>query len=204
MIGLSNVDSDIDIIIYGTRTSLEFQEKLKTILLISNNCRAYNLTEYKTHYNWRVGGSGINFENFLRSEKRKLHQGKFNGVDFFIRYIKSPNDWNGTFYDYRYKDLGRIKVKTKIIDSTNSIFTPCSYKIKYLKVLESKDIRNNVNLNNINEISSFRGRFCEQAIKGESVIVEGKLEEVNFKGSKTHLRILLTHQSHDKMIVIDS
>ena len=203
MIGLSKDDSDIDVIIYGTRASLEFQDKLKTKLLTSNNCRMYNLTEYKTHYNWRVGGSGISFESFLRSEKRKIHQGKFNGVDFFIRYIKSPNEWDGTFYDYKYKDLGRIKVKAKIIDSTNSIFTPCSYKIDSLKVLESKNIRNNIDLNNLNEISSFRGRFCEQAIKGESVMVEGKLEEVNFKGSKTHLRILLTNQNHDKMIVID-
>ncbi len=204
MIGLSKEDSDIDVIIYGTRASLEFQDKLKTLLLTSNNCRAYNLTEYKTHYNWRVGGSGINFESFLRSEKRKLHQGKFHGVDFFIRYIKSPNDWNGTFYDYKYKNLGRIKVKAKIIDSTNSIFTPCSYKIDCLKVLETKFIGNNINLSNLNEISSFRGRFCEQATKGESVFVEGKLEEVKFKSSKTHLRILLTNQKHDKMIVIDT
>ncbi|NVM19774.1 MAG: hypothetical protein HWN80_18880 [Candidatus Lokiarchaeota archaeon] len=203
MIGLSKDDSDIDIIIYGTRVSLEFQDKIKSILLTSNNYRAYNLPEYKTHYNWRVGGSGTNFESFLRSEKRKLHQGKFNGVDFFIRYIKSPNDWNGTFYDYKYKDLGRIKVKAKIIDSTNSIFTPCSYKIECIKIVESNIRGNNYDLTKLNEISSFRGRFCEQAIKGESVFVEGKLEEVKFKGSKNHLRILLTNQKHDKMIVID-
>ena len=202
MIGLSKVDSDIDIIIYGTRTSLEFQEKLKTLLLTSNNCRAYNLTEYKTHYNWRVGGSGINFENFLRSEKRKLHQGKFNGVDFFIRYIKSPNDWDGTFYDYNYKDLGRIKIKAKIVDSIDSIFTPCSYKIKCLKVIESNLIRNDIDLNDLNEINSFRGRFCEQARKGEEVLVEGKLEEVNYKNSKKYFRVLLTDQIQDKMIII--
>ena len=202
MIGLSKVDSDIDIIIYGTRTSLEFQEKLKTLLLTSNNCRAYNLTEYKTHYNWRVGGSGINFENFLRSEKRKLHQGKFNGVDFFIRYIKSPNDWDGTFYDYNYKDLGRIKIKAKIVDSIDSIFTPCSYKINCLKVIESNLIRNDIDLNDLNEINSFRGRFCEQARKGEEVFVEGKLEEVNFKNSKKYFRVLLTDQIQDKMIII--
>jgi len=204
MIGLSKVNSDIDVIIYGTRSSLEFQDRLKTMLLTSNNCRAYNLAEYKTHYNWRVGGSGINFESFLRSEKRKLHQGKFNGVDFFIRYIKDSHDWNGNFYDYKYKDLGRLKAKVKIIDSTNSIFTPCSYKIELIKVLESNINENDINLGNLNKINSFRGRFCEQAIKGESVFVEGKLEEVKFKGSKTHLRILLTNQKYDKMIVIDS
>ena len=203
MIGLNKDNSDIDLIIYGTRVSLEFQDKLKTILQTSNNCRMYNSTEYKNHYNWRFGGSSIKFKDFLRSEKRKIHQGKFNGVDFFIRYIKSPNDWKGTFYDYKYKNLGRIKVKAKIIDHTNSIFTPCSYKIDCVKVIESNNIGNNLDINNLNEISSFRGRFCEQAIKGESVFVEGKLEEVKYKSSKTHLRILLTNQKHDKMIVTD-
>lgn len=201
MIGLSKDHSDIDLMIYGTRASLEFQDKLKEMFLTSGNLKSYTLAEYKTHYNWRVGGSGIKFEDFLRSEKRKMHQGKFKGVDFFIRYIKSPDDWNGTFYDYKYINLGRIKIKAKIIKSTNSIFTPCTYKIELLKVLIDTKIVNN--LNNLNEISSFRGRFCEQAVKGESVFVEGKLEEVTFKGSKTHQRILLTDQKHDKMIVID-
>jgi predicted nucleotidyltransferase len=202
MIGLSKDNSDIDIIIYGTRTSIELQDKLKEIVRASNDIQAYNLREYKTHYNWRAGGSGIDFESFLKSEKRKLHQGKFHGIDFFIRYIKSPNDWKGKFYDYKFKNLGRIKVKAKIINATNSIFTPCSYKINILKVIESKFISNNINLDNLNEISSFRGRFCEQALKGESVFVEGKLEEVRYKNSKIHLRIMLTSQIHDKMIVI--
>ncbi|MFX0074842.1 MAG: hypothetical protein ACFE96_05335 [Candidatus Hermodarchaeota archaeon] len=202
MIGLNKDDSDIDLIIYGTRTSLDFQDKLKIILEASNDCRAYNLDEYKIHYNWRVGGSGIDFKSFLRSEKRKLHQGKFYGIDFFIRYIKSPEDWKGTYYDYQFKNLGRIKVKAKIIDSTNSIFTPCSYKIICEKVLDSKIFLDNINLKSLNEVSSFRGRFCEQAIKGESVYIEGKLEEVQFKNSETHLRILLTDQINDKMIII--
>lgn len=201
MIGLSKEDSDIDIIIYGTQDSLKFQDKLKNIFQALNNCRMYNLEEYKAHYKWRVGGSDISFEDFLKSEKRKLHQGKFYGIDFFIRYIKSPEDWNGTYYDYKFKNLGRIKIRAKVIDSTNSIFTPCSYKIELLDVLESKIIPKKINLKNLNEINSFRGRFCEQAINGENVLVKGKLEEVNFRNDKSYLRILLTDQIQDKMII---
>jgi len=203
MIGLNKKSSDIDIVIYGTQVSLEFQDKLKSIFQASNNCRMYNLEEYRTHYNWRVGGSDISFNDFLKSEKRKLHQGKFYGIEFFIRYIKSPEDWNGTYYDYKFKNLGRIKIKAKITDSTNSIFTPCSYKIERLKVIESKIITKNINLKNLNEINSFRGRFCEQASKGDKVLVEGKLEEITFRNDKSYLRILLTDQVQDKMIIIN-
>jgi len=204
MIGLNKDDSDIDLIIYGTRTGLEFQDKVKTLFKASNNIRMYNSQEYKIHYKWRVGGSNTSYKDFLKSEKRKLHQGKFHGIDFFLRYIKSPKDWNGIYYDYNFKNLGRIKIKAKIVDSTNSIFTPCSYKIKYLKVIESNLIRNNIDLGDLNEINSFRGRFCEQARKGEEVLVEGKLEEVNYKNSKKYSRILLTDQIQDKMIIITS
>ena len=62
----------------------------------SNNCRKYNLDEYRSHYGWRVGGSNIPFEDFLRSEQRKLHQGKFFNHDFFIRYINSDDSNNVT------------------------------------------------------------------------------------------------------------
>ena len=204
MIGLSKNDSDIDLIIYGTEVSLKFQKKIEEILNKSENCRKYNLQEFKSHYEWRAGGSDIPFNNFIRSEQRKLHQGMFNGFEFFIRYIKSPKDWQGSFYDYKYKNCGRIKLKALIIDDKNSIFTPCSYKINVIKIIESDIPQNRMHLNDISEINSFRGRFCEHAKKGEKVFVEGKLEEIFIKGNdqKKYFRILLSDQVQDKMLLL--
>ncbi len=202
MVGLNTEESDIDIIIYGTETSMKFQETLVKIFEKSTNCRKYNIDEYKSHYNWRVGGSNIPFEDFLKSEQRKQHQGKYLENDFFIRYIKSPEDWKGNFYDYQYKNFGRIKLKAHIIDSIDSIFTPCSYKIDPLKILESSNNSNKINIKDISEISSFRGRFCEHARENETVLVEGKLEKVIFKKELEYFRVLLSDQIQDKMIII--
>ena len=202
MVGLNMENSDIDLIIYGTETSINFQDTLKNIFKKSNDCKKYTIDEYRTHYNWRFGGSNIPFGTFLKSEERKLHQGKFKGHDFFIRYIKSPKDWKGNFYDYRYRNLGRITLKADIIDSKDSIFTPCTYKIKSRKILKISTRQNNININHIKEINSFRGRFCEQAKKGEKVILEGKLEKVNFKEESAYFRILLSDPTYDKMIII--
>jgi hypothetical protein len=202
MVGLNKEKTDLDILIYGTRESLEFQDNLKEIFDASKNLRKYNMQEYKTHYDWRFGGPNFSFEYFLKSEKRKLHQGKFRGTDFFIRYIKNPEDWKGSFYDYKFKNLGRIEIKAKIVDSTDSIFTPCSYKIKGIEIKDKNLILNNINLKDITEINSFRGRFCEHAKDGENVLVKGKLEEVVFKGKQKHLRILLTDQTQDIFCVI--
>jgi len=202
MIGLNTENSDIDIIIYGTETSLKFQEKMAQLFKKPNNFRKYNLDEYKSHYDWRVGGSNIPFEDFLRSEQRKLHQGKFFNQDFFIRYIKSPKDRNGSFYDYQYKNYGRIKLKAEIINSKYSIFTPCLYEINPIKILEKRINSKKINLKDISSINSFRGRFCEHAREKETVLVEGKLEKVTFKNDIEHLRILLSDPIHDKMIII--
>ena len=202
MVGLNKEESDLDLIIYGTHTSLEFQEELKKIFNASNKCRMYDFKEYKSHYEWRVGGSNIPFEDFMKSEKRKLHQGKFHGIDFFIRYIKSPEDWKGSFYDFKYTDYGRIKLEAKIVDSTYSIFTPCSYKINALKILNFPDKSKDINARDILEVNSFRGRYCEHAREGEIVVIEGKLERVCFKSKKEYFRVLLGDQVEDKMIIM--
>jgi len=201
MIGLNKQESDIDLVLYGTEVSLTFQEYFKEILTEGSFCREYNLQEYQTHYEWRAGGSGIPFDTFLACERRKRHQGMYKGFDFFIRYIKSPEDWGGQYHDYRYEDFGRIKLEAKIDDSTDSIFTPCSYKITVLRILDGSHLHSAINKVDILEVNSFRGRFCEHAVRGESVLVEGKLEKVTFKNEKEYYRILLNDQVLDKMIV---
>jgi predicted nucleotidyltransferase len=202
MVGLDKNDSDIDIIIYGTENSYNFQQKLPILFERISELRKYNLKEYKNHFNWRVGGSDITFENFMKSERRKLHQGKFHDYDFFIRYIKSPHDWKGNYYDYRYTNLGRIKIRALINESQDSIFTPCSYKIEPLEILNKNQILADFNFKNILEVNSYRGRFCEHAKDGEIVLVEGKLEKVQFKNNLEFYRIILTDQTIDKMIIM--
>lgn len=201
MVGLDGENSDIDVIIYGTDISKKIQEELKKIYLNEKiPVRKYNLEEFKKHYEFRAGSSGISFENFMRNEKHKLHQGKFQETDFFIRYIKSPQDWQGKFSDYIYKNYGRIKLKAKILDSSDSIFTPCSYKIEPLRLLELIPFSKEIKLIQIQEISSFRGRFCEQAIDREKVYIEGKLEKVLSKKKNEYFRIILGEYKEDKML----
>lgn len=57
-------------------------------------------------------------------------------------------------------------------------------------------------MNKITRITSYRGRYCEQAVKGEKVFVLGKLEEVIYKNNEPYYRILLTDQKIDKMLLM--
>jgi uncharacterized protein len=200
MIGLNLKKSDIDLIIYGTKVCRDLQPHLVSLFKKPNFFRQYTLKEYEKHYQWRVGGSDISFDQFMRTEKRKLHQGKFYDIDFFIRYIKSPEDWKGTFYQYKFKNLGRISLIAIIANNDDGIFTPCSYKINCEQIITS-DFGLDKNYSNLNEVFSYRGRFCEQARVGERFLINGKLEEVHYKGT-THYRVILTHQKLDKMILM--
>jgi predicted nucleotidyltransferase len=200
MVGLNLNDSDIDLIIYGTKESQNFQKHLKSLISNSIHLRQYTLQEYEKHYEWRAGGSVISFDQFIRTEQRKLHQGKFYNKDFFIRYIKSPRDWKGNFYHYKFKDLGRISLIAKVLSNKDGLFTPCSYKINCEKIISS-DSNLDKNQSELNEVFSYRGRFCEQAKVGERFLIDGKLEKVHYKGN-IHYRVILTHQKLDKMVLM--
>ncbi|MEM1589439.1 MAG: hypothetical protein QW175_03350, partial [Candidatus Bathyarchaeia archaeon] len=53
----------------------------------------------------------------------------------------------------------------------------------------------------IREIASFRGRFCEQARKGETVIAQGKLEHVTDNRNKCeYFRLLIGNKPTDYMV----
>lgn len=199
MVGLNKNESDIDLVIYGTDVSLAFQGEIQRLFEAKNDLRCYNMEEYHTHYEWRVGGSDIPFDDFLVCEKRKLHQGMFEGFEFFIRYLKSPEDWVGEYKDYSYENCGRIQLDATITDSTYALFTPCEYNIEPHEILEISDAADFDKDLDLKYVNSFRGRFCEHAKEGEKVYIEGKLEKVHFK-DETYYRVLLQDQETDKML----
>jgi len=52
----------------------------------------------------------------------------------------------------------------------------------------------------LREIVSFRGRFCEQAKKGEVIIAQGKIEKVTERNGTEYFRMILGGKPSDFMI----
>jgi predicted nucleotidyltransferase len=80
-------------------------------------------------------------------------------------------------------------------DDSQMIFTPCHYEIDDVDIVEGSKVKA------IEEIVSFRGRFCEQARKGEFVKAAGKIERVQERGKKAFFRLLLGNNISDYMII---
>ncbi|MGB9854888.1 MAG: hypothetical protein ACPLRY_08835 [Candidatus Bathyarchaeales archaeon] len=189
--------SDIDPVVYESENCWKVHLALQKLLENGDApFKPYNLEELKWLFDFRSKDTFMSFEDFVAVESRKVFQGKFMGRDYFIRFVKDWKEVNEKYGDVKYKNRGYAKIEATVVDDSESIFTPCTYKIEDVKVVEGP------RLQPIKEIASFRGRFCEQAKKSETVIAQGKLENVaDYRRGSEYFRLLLGNKPSDYMIL---
>ncbi len=189
--------SDIDPVVYGVENCWKVHSALQKLLEEGNTpFKPYNLEELKELFDFRSKDTFMNFKDFVVVESRKVFQGKFMGSDYFIRFVKDWKEVGEKYGDVKYKNCGYVKIEALVVDDSESIFTPCTYEIEEVKVVEGPKFQP------IKEITSFRGRFCEQAKKGETVVAQGKLEHVaDYRRRSEHFRLLLGNRPSDYMIM---
>jgi predicted nucleotidyltransferase len=196
LVKLHEPSSDIDLLVYGSKTGYRVAETMKSLLEDKNSpFEAYDMAGLKELFDFRSKDTNVSFEDFVRTDSRKVSHGKFMGKHFFIRFVKNLNEISEQYGSIIYKPEGNARIKATVADDSESLFTPCSYKLANVEILEGKKVEP------IEEIVSFRGRFCEQAKSGEVVIAEGKLERVQQEGKDDHFRLLLGSKPSDNMIL---
>ena len=197
MVSLDKNDSDIDIIIYGSKTIKKARKGLKKLFNNKNEIKKYTIDELKELYKFKCQDTKISWNDFIKLETRKIFQGKFRGIDFYIRGVKDWNEINVCYGDFSIKNLGTATIKGIIQNNIDSIFTPCIYKIKESEIIESKikDIP-------INEIFSYRGRFCELLNKNENFITHGTIEQIIPRTNKSYYRIIIGGNKEDFLKLI--
>src|SRR5208283_6227140 len=164
MAGLTTEKSDIDPLVYGEENCRKAYAALKTLLGHGQlGFKPYDMEELEELFDFRSKDSQMSFEDFVLVESRKAFQGKFMGTDYFIRFVKDWSEISEQHGDVCFRNSGYAKITAKIADSSDSLFTPCTYKLDSGKVVEGPKLQP------IIEIVSFRGRFCEQANNGEAI-----------------------------------
>lgn len=197
MAGLAIETSDIDPLVYGIENSKKAYMALQELRETEGSgFKAYTETELKALYDFRVKDTHMSFEDFRLVESRKAFQGMFMGTDYFIRFLKDWNETTEHYGDIRYQNAGYCKIKATVINSDDALFTPCSYAIGDVEVLEGPKLAP------ITEVVSFRGRFCMQAVAGESIEAQGKTELVIEKSGRTHYRLILGNKPADYMVLL--
>ncbi|GAF80335.1 unnamed protein product, partial [marine sediment metagenome] len=92
LVNLETEQSDIDLIIYGSKNAFLVR---KTLITLHDSHRdiihPYSQEDIVTLYEFRGKQSDFNFQEFVKIEQRKKLQGLFRGTDYYIRCIK---DWD--------------------------------------------------------------------------------------------------------------
>jgi predicted nucleotidyltransferase len=197
LVGLCTAKSDVDPVVYGEENGRRAYEALEALLKDdASGFKRYTRGELQALFDFRSKDTIMSFEDFARVERRKAFQGMFDGTDYFIRFVKEWSQVNEQYGDVCYKNSGYAKITATIADDSEALFTPCTYKIENVKVVEGPKLKP------ILEIASFRGRFCEQAKSGESVTAQGKVERVTDKRTeREHYRVLIGNKPADYMIL---
>jgi predicted nucleotidyltransferase len=197
--GLHTSTSDIDLLIYGSRNCEKVYKALTSLVKEkSSHVKSYVAEELKTLFDFRSKDTIMSFEDCVRTESKKVLQGKFHQRDYFIRCVKEWTEINEHYGSVHYEPLGDAKISATIVDDSQMIFTPCIYSIEDVKLLEGCKVES------LSEIASFRGRFCEQARIGEKVIAYGKVERVKkLEDGAESFRLLLGNKPADYMILAE-
>jgi len=198
LVGLHTPKSDIDLIVYGTKNCEKVYNALKSSTLdVASRVKSYGRRELKILFDFRSRDTVMRFEDFVRTESRKVLQGRFGQKDYFIRCVKEWSEISEQYGSVGYEPVGEAKIRATIIDDSQMIFTPCTYVIEEVKKLEGKRVKP------LREIVSFRGRFCEQARKGEKVIACGKVERVHEIDDGEYFRLVLGNKPSDSMVLVE-
>jgi len=197
LVGLHTLNSDVDPVICGSENCRKVYATLKSLMQHEDSqVKPYTPEELKRLFDFRSKDTIMSFEDFLRTESRKVLQGMFKRRDYFIRCVKDWSEIDDKYGRVQYNFMGYAKIKATVRDDSEMIFTPCRYKIADVKILEG------VHVEPIEEIVSFRGRFCEQARNGETIVAQGKVERVQTQGEREYFRLLLGNKPSDCMIPI--
>ena len=201
MAGLTTEKSDIDPLVYGVENSRKAYAALQELLKTEDSgFKPYSQEELQTLFDFRSKDTQMSFEDFVMVESRKAFQGMFMGTDYFIRFVKEWNETTEQYGDVCFKNSGYAKITANIADASDSLFTPCTYKLKDVAVVEGPK------LTPITEIVSFRGRFCQQVPTNlkepPTVEVQGKIEHVtDNRTGETHYRIIIGNKPTDYMVI---
>ena len=196
LVSLSSSTSDLDLIVYGIDNAQKVDHALTNLLDKEEDFKKYTVNNLKLRYKARSISSGIKWEEYMFHEQRKSFQGFFDKTEFYVRYIKDWSEVQEVYGDRVFIPMGRAKISGIITNDSDSLFTPCNYGIEDVKVLEG------IAAKPIVGISSFRGRFCRQALVGEHVLAYGKLEKIIQNKINSWYRLVLGNTPNDFLVTV--
>lgn len=188
-------DSDIDLVVYGDAAGRTVYRALRRLLDDpAGPMRRPNQEELAALHAAHRPDTPLSLADFARLQTRKVNEGRFRGRECFIRFVKRPAEVEERYGDRRFEALGSARIRARVTDAHDAIFTPCRYGVEDVTFLDGPSVAN------LQEVVSFRGRFSDQARVGEWTIARGGVERVVSQADRTYHRLVVGGQPGDYML----
>jgi len=176
--GLENAGSDIDMVVYG-RDWFVAQQNLKKAVE-EGEVQPLSEEMWKKVYHKRV--PEIDYETFLRHEKRKWNRGEIDGTYFDLLYTRSYERM-GSVPSVKGEVLGSETIEARVTDASLSFDSPAIYMVEHEE---------------ISRVLSFTHTYSGQAIAGETIEASGVVEQ---QGSEKWLIVGTTREAKGEYII---
>lgn len=183
------VYSDIDLIVYGMENSYRVREAIKKLLGAPNS--GFYRPSGEVLEEWardiaRIHPLSIEEAKLLYS-KYKWNRAFYKGRQFSIHPVKVESEVNERWEDRIVKPKGLVKIRAKVVDSSNSIFMPAVYSVDNVEIIDGeappKPIR---------YVVSYEGLYMDLVEDGDEIVAFGKLEIVeDLKASEEYLQVTI-------------
>ncbi len=184
LFGLQNAASDLDIVVYGERECRAVHGALRRLMGEEDSpLQPPTGAELAAIAARHREDTPISDEDFVRLQARKVNEGRFRGRTWFVRFVQRPDEVRERYGDPRYEPLGTATVRGLVDDAAEALFTPCRYLVGDVETEDGAAAPASC------EIASFRGRFSDQARRGEHVYARGTLERVIWGGGPVTARL---------------
>jgi predicted nucleotidyltransferase len=157
LIGRQNPDSDIDLVVYGRDEFFKARSGVRDLIEASV---LDDLEEKDWHAAYARRGCALDFDEFIRHERRKGNKGLVGGVKFDLTLVDTSAHPE-TETTVRWRKVGKTTLQAEVVDANHAYHQPARYRISHPT---------------IDEIVSFTHTYVGQALTGEFVEASGWVE----------------------------
>jgi predicted nucleotidyltransferase len=165
LIGAQNRASDIDLVFYRREAFFKARDAIKTLI---SKKRLQPLSDALWRDAYERRGCTLSYDEYCWHERRKYNKAAIEQTKFDISLLTPPR-WQELL---RYRKHGRHRLQVCITDDRYRFDYPARYTLDHPS---------------IHEAVSYTATYAGQALRGESVEIQGQLEI----SSVGHLRIVI-------------
>ncbi len=176
--------SDIDLIVYGRENALRIKNSISNLINQNKSFRRLDEITKKRLAKEISQIHPLTLHEAYKLISERWYNGFFRGRFFSIHPVKLEREVNEIHEQKIYRFKGIVTIKCKVEDASESMFLPSKYLVKEVRFLDGREV------NNLREVVSYEGLYCDAAANGDIIYVRGKLEEVNdLTTSETYHRV---------------